>query len=82
MQTQADLLGLDVERPSNIESTALGAAMLAGLGIGQWHSPEALSQTRRIDKHFPSTITAKIRRERLRVWKRAVRRARNWEKTL
>jgi glycerol kinase len=78
MQIQADLLGTTVERPLNIESTALGAAMMAGLGAGVWPNVEALGRIRQVDRHFESEITAKDRRARLKTWKRAVKRSRNW----
>lgn len=78
MQTQADLLGLTVERPRNVETTALGAAMLAGLGAGVWKDIDTLTQIREVDRKFAPTITASDRRGRMKVWKKAVRRARNW----
>jgi glycerol kinase len=78
MQTQADLLGLTVERPRNVETTALGAAMLAGLGAGVWKDIDTLTQIREVDRKFAPTITAIDRRGRMKVWKKAVRRARNW----
>ena len=79
MQLEADTLGCTVERPVNIESTALGAAMLAGLGAGIWPDVGALSEIRSVDRRFESEITAQARRGRLKVWKKAVKRARNWE---
>lgn len=79
MQTQADLLGLTVERPKNIETTALGAAMLAGLGTGLWPDIDSLDQIREVDRKFAPTITQKDRRTRTRVWKKAVKRAQKWE---
>ncbi len=82
MQTQADILGLSVERPKNIESTALGAAMLAGLGAGIWPDTDSLSSIREVDRKFAPTITSKDRRARMKVWKKAVRRAQKWETTL
>ena len=82
MQTQADILGLTVERPKNIESTALGAAMLAGLGAGIWPDVDSLASIRETDKKFVPTITVKDRRARTKVWKKAVRRAQNWESVL
>jgi glycerol kinase len=78
MQIQADILGTTVERPSNIESTALGAAMMAGLGAGIWPNLEALAQIRTIDRCFEPQITAKDRKARLKTWKRAVKRAQKW----
>ncbi len=79
MQIQADLLGIPVERPKNVETTALGAAMLAGLGAGLWPNIDALSHIRVVDRKFPSTITKKDRQARVRVWKKAVKRAQKWE---
>jgi glycerol kinase len=79
MQTQADLLGLGVERPKNIETTALGAAMLAGLGAGIWPDVDSLASNREVDRKFAPTITIKDRRARVKVWKKAVKRAQKWE---
>jgi glycerol kinase len=79
MQIEADILGCTVERPVNIESTALGAAMLAGLGAGIWPNIEALSKIRSVDRRFEPDITAQTRRGRMKVWKKAVKRAKNWE---
>jgi len=79
MQIQSDLLGRTVERPVNIETTALGAAMLAGLGAGIWPDVDALSKIRSVDRRFEPTVTATNRRARLKTWKRAVKHARNWE---
>ncbi|MFM8981742.1 MAG: FGGY-family carbohydrate kinase, partial [Spartobacteria bacterium] len=78
MQTQADILGTPVERPSNIESTALGAAMMAGLGAGVWPDIETLSRIRNIERCFVPETTAKDRKSRLKLWKRAVKRAQHW----
>jgi glycerol kinase len=78
MQTQADLLGCIVERPVNIESTALGAAMLAGLGAGIWPNIEALSKIRSIERRFEPGIMARDRRARVKIWKQAVKRSRHW----
>ena len=78
MQIQADLLDTTVERPANIESTALGAAMMAGLGAGIWPNLEALAQIRSIDRRFVPQIPAQDRKSRLKIWKRAVKRAQHW----
>ena len=78
MQTQADLLGLTVERPRNVETTALGAAMLAGLGAGVWSDIDSLTRIREVERKFTPTITVNDRRARMKVWKKAVKRARNW----
>lgn len=78
MQIESDTLGCVVERPVNIESTALGAAMLAGLGAGIWPNIESLSKIRSVDRRFQPEITAQTRRTRTKVWKKAVKRAQKW----
>ena len=78
MQIQADILGTTVERPSNIESTALGAAMMAGLGAGIWPDIADLSRIRNIERRFEPEISTGDRKSRLKTWKRAVKRARHW----
>lgn len=82
MQTQADLLGTTVERPKNIETTALGAAMLAGLGAGIWPDTDALSEIRAVDRKFVPNILLKDRRARMKKWKNAVKRSRHWDTNL
>lgn len=79
MQTQADILGVAVERPANIESTALGAAMLAGLGAGIWPDVEALSAIRNTERLFEAQTQPRDRKAKLKTWKRAVKRAQKWE---
>lgn len=79
MQIEADTLGCTVERPVNIESTALGAAMLAGLGAGIWPDVAALSKIRSVERRFQPEITAQTRRARVKTWKKAVKRAQKWE---
>jgi glycerol kinase len=79
MQIQADLLGVTVERPKSIESTAIGAAMMAGLGVGIWPDLDALRQIRQVDREFPPTLPARERRERMSRWKKAVNRTRHWQ---
>ena len=78
MQTQADFLGIPVERPANIESSALGAAMMAGLGAGVWPNPESLVRIRGVERRFEPQIPARQRQSRLKTWARAVKRARHW----
>ena len=74
MQFQADILGMDVERPQQIESTGLGAAFLAGLTCGVWGRVEELQSSRKVDRVFSSNMSDAERREKLAVWKDAVRR--------
>ena len=52
MQFQADILGVEVERPKIIETTALGAAYLAGLAVGIWKSTEEVERLRKVDRRF------------------------------
>jgi glycerol kinase len=78
MQNQADLLGIRVERPADIETTALGAAMLAGLGVGLWKSPDELQNIRRVEKTFLPALPAAGRLASRKRWRSAVRRSRNW----
>ncbi len=79
MQFQADLLGVVVERPSIIETTALGAAYLAGLGVGFWKSREEISSGWRKDLSFEPKMDKKLSQERYTKWQKAVTRARDWE---
>lgn len=76
MQLQADQLGTPVERPAIQETTALGAAFLAGLGVGVWSSPDELRATWRLDRRFePAEHDGGAAYAR---WQRAVDRSRNW----
>ncbi len=78
MQTQADLIDCAVIRPQLRESTALGAAFLAGLAVGYWKSAEELHQTAVIDRSFHPEMPAEEREKKLAGWKRAVERAFDW----
>ncbi|NVJ24560.1 MULTISPECIES: glycerol kinase GlpK [Myxococcus] len=75
MQYQADLLGVPVVRPKNLETTSLGAAFLGGLGAGVWDSPEAIRRAWKADKVFKPKMKADLRERHLAKWKRAVERA-------
>ena len=78
MQFQADLLGVPVIRPAVNETTALGAAYLAGLAVGFWNSPDEIRKLRAADTRYePVTGQKTITTGRER-WKRAVERSRNW----
>ncbi|HXG57331.1 MAG TPA: glycerol kinase GlpK [Vicinamibacterales bacterium] len=78
MQFQADLLGVPVVRPAVTETTALGAAYLAGLAVGFWASPADISQQWRVDRRFePSIDTSRADALRGR-WREAVARAGHW----
>ena len=78
MQIQADLLGISVDRPAQVETTAFGAAALAGLAVGLWRDQEELEKLRRSQHVFtPLRPEGECRAEYER-WQRAVERARTW----
>jgi glycerol kinase len=74
MQFQADILELDINRPKNIETTALGAALLSGLTIQFWDSPDDFKGILKNDKTFTSTMNNEIRTSLLSGWKDAISR--------
>jgi glycerol kinase len=78
MQFQADLLGVPVVRPQVTETTAMGAAYLAGLATGLWANPEELRAKRWGDLRFEPMMDASKRAERRGLWRRAVERAKGW----
>ena len=78
MQTQADINGAPVMRPTCVESTAMGAAYLAGLGSGFWCSLDDIVRCWVCERVFTPSADEQRRRERLRGWKRAVEYARGW----
>ena len=78
LQIQADILGRDVVRPAVTETTALGAAYLAGLANGFWKSTEDVATNWRIDRRFSPQMPAEQREELYEGWKRAVQRAMGW----
>jgi glycerol kinase len=77
MQFQADILGTEVERPEVIESTALGAAYLAGIQIGLWKK-ETIIQHRKIQKRFMPEMNDATRNRLYKGWQKAVERAKGW----
>jgi glycerol kinase len=81
MQFQADVLGVPVARPAVTETTALGAAYLAGLAVGYWKSPAEIASQRKIERRFePQMDRARVVELRAK-WTRAVDRARGWEES-
>ena len=78
MQFQADLLGIPVERPSYTETTALGAGLLAALGIGLYSGTEDITQVREVDAVFEPVGYGPEMEERYLFWKKAVSRAGGW----
>jgi glycerol kinase len=77
-QFQADILGVPVERPAVAETTALGAAYLAGLATGFWNSKEEITRNHRVEKQYLPAMDAGQRERLYRGWVRAVERARGW----
>jgi glycerol kinase len=78
LQLQADVLGRDVVRPAVLETTALGAAYLAGLAVGFWRDPADLAAHWREDRRFTPRWTADERDSRYAGWQRAVERTKGW----
>jgi glycerol kinase len=78
MQFQADLLGVPVVRPRVTETTALGAAYLAGLGVGFWQSPAEVAANWRAERSFEPKMSRDEARARLARWSQAVTRSRDW----
>jgi glycerol kinase len=79
MQFQADILGVPIARPKISETTALGAAYLAGLAVGYWASEEEIVQHWQVEKHFEPTMSEDQRKTLLSTWRRAVERSKAWE---
>lgn len=77
MQFQADILGTEVERPEVIESTALGAAYLAGIQVGLWKK-ESILRNRRIEKRFAPQMDSTLRNNLYKGWQKAVQRTMGW----
>ena len=80
MQLQADILQTTVQRPVCVETTALGAAYLAGLAVGFWSGQEDVKQNWAVERTFQPGISAGERDEKLRGWHRAVERSFDWVK--
>jgi glycerol kinase len=78
MQFQADLLGVPVVRPRTTETTALGAAYLAGLAVGFWKSLEEVARAWRIDRRFEPAMSRDEAAAKLKRWSLAVERSRGW----
>jgi glycerol kinase len=78
MQIQADVLGRPVVRSAVTETTALGAAFLAGLGVGLWSGLDDVAERWRANRMFEPQWSEEMRRERYGGWRRAVERAKGW----
>ena len=80
MQTQADIIGAPVKRPRCIETTAMGAAYLAGLATGYWKSREEVKENWAIDQVFEPAIDEEERKQKIKGWNKAVRCSYHWAK--
>jgi glycerol kinase len=78
LQIQADVLGIPVERPAVVETTALGAALLAGLAAGFFPDAAAVADARRVEKRFDPLMADEPRRRLLAAWQDAVGRSKGW----
>ena len=82
MQFQADMLNLPVDRPKNVETTALGAAYLAGLSAGVWNSVDEISTYRETDRLFKPNMDEEKRYVLYRNWNRAIEHAKGWAESV
>jgi glycerol kinase len=80
MQFQADILGTPVIRPKILETTALGAAYMAGLAVGYWKSIDDIAANWQVDRRFEPQMEESQRAELLERWNEAVGRSKNWER--
>lgn len=80
MQAQADIIGAPVNRPSCVETTAMGAAYLAGLTVGYWENKEDVIRNWKIDRTFAPMLEEAEREKKLAGWNKAVKYAFGWAK--
>ncbi len=80
MQIQSDIINAPVDRPSCVETTAMGAAYLAGLAVGYWASKDDVIHNRKINKTFWPAIDEAVREEKIKGWNKAVKYAFGWAK--
>lgn len=80
MQIQADMIRCNVNRPKNVETTALGAAYLAGLAVGVWESTDEIQNNRSVEKVFEPQMEIERRNELYDGWKKAVKCSMGWAK--
>ncbi|TKK44955.1 FGGY-family carbohydrate kinase, partial [Streptococcus agalactiae] len=73
MQFQADILGIDIARAKNLETTALGAAFLAGLSVGYWESMDELKELNATGQLFQATMNESRKEKLYKGWRKAVK---------
>ena len=81
MQFQSDILGVRVDRPQVAETTAMGAAFLAGLAVGFWKDKEEIAEKWQVDRSFTPAMSDELREKKCRGWKKAVAHACAWEES-
>lgn len=79
LQFQSDIFGFDIVRPKNLETTALGAAYLAGLAVGYWESIDEIKAQQEVDRKFTPEMEKERVEGKLAGWKKAVARVGSWE---
>ena len=79
MEFQSDILGVNVRRPVTLETTALGAAYLAGLAVGVWESKEEITSQWKLDHEFTASMSEEERNKKYAGWKKAVKRSMAWD---
>ena len=79
MQFQSDLLGVPVVRPRVSETTALGAAYLAGLAVGYWKDQKEIASQWQVDRRFSAAMKGSARKRLTAGWQKALERAKKWE---
>lgn len=80
MQTQADIINAPVNRPQCVETTAMGAAYLAGLAVGYWMNKQDVIRNWTIDRTFSPSISEEARKSKIKGWNKAVKYAYGWAK--
>lgn len=80
MQVQADLLDKELLKPTCVETTAMGAAYLAGLAVGYWKDTSEIKKNWKVEKKFKNSITKENREKRIKGWHKAVKYAMGWAK--
>ncbi len=82
MQTQANITNIPVQRPICVETTAMGAAYLAGLAVGYWSGKDELLANRRLESRFVPDIDEAKREKMIAGWRKAVRCSYGWAKDI
>ena len=79
LKFQSEILGISIERPECVETTALGAALLCGLTLGVYASVDEIKSTRKIEKNFTPQKEEEWRKAKIKEWRKAVGRSLGWK---